>query len=82
MTDGPLTTQQLVVSCQGLVRSLAWKIHCKLPRSVDLEDLVCYGQIGLVEAARDFDSSRGGQFTTYAYYRIRGAILDGMSKMA
>jgi DNA-directed RNA polymerase specialized sigma subunit len=34
--------------------------------------------VGLAEAARQFDPSRGGQFTTYAYYRIRGAILDGL----
>ena len=75
------STQQLINNCQGLVRTLAWKIHIKLPKSVDLEDLVSYGQIGLAEAARDFDAGRGGQFTTYAYHRIRGAILDGLSKM-
>jgi RNA polymerase sigma factor for flagellar operon FliA len=49
---------------------------------VDLEDLVAYGQIGLAEAARDFDPGRGGRFSTYAYYRIRGAIYDGLSKMS
>jgi RNA polymerase sigma factor for flagellar operon FliA len=74
--------QQLIVSCQGLVRSIAWKVRCKLPAHVDLEDLVGYGQVGLAEAARDFDPSRGSQFTTFAYYRVRGAILDGLSKMA
>ncbi|HEV3023784.1 MAG TPA: sigma-70 family RNA polymerase sigma factor, partial [Pirellulales bacterium] len=47
-----------------------------------LEDLVGYGQIGLAEAARDFDPGRGGQFTTYAYYRVRGAIFDGLGKMS
>ena len=46
-----LSPQQLVASCQGLVRSLAWKIHVKCPRNVDVEDLVAYGQLGLVEAA-------------------------------
>jgi RNA polymerase sigma factor FliA len=74
------TTQELMTSCQGLVRSLAWKIHCKLPRHVDLEDLVSYGQVGLAEAARDYEEHRG-HFTTFAYYRVRGAILDGLSKM-
>jgi RNA polymerase sigma factor for flagellar operon FliA len=74
------TTQELMHSCQGLVRSLAWKIHCKLPKHVDLDDLVSYGQIGLAEAARDYEAGRG-HFTTYAYYRVRGAILDGLSKM-
>lgn len=81
MSDPSQSPQQLIASCQGLVRSLAWKIHCKLPPNVDLEDLVSYGQVGLAEAAREFDASRGSQFTTFAYYRIRGAILDGLSKM-
>jgi RNA polymerase sigma factor for flagellar operon FliA len=82
MTSPAKTPQELIAACQGLVRSLAWKIHCKLPRHIDLEDLVAYGQVGLAEAARDFDPSRGGQFTTYAYYRVRGAIFDGLGKMS
>jgi RNA polymerase sigma factor for flagellar operon FliA len=74
--------RKLIESCQGLVKSLAWKIHRKVPPSVELDDLVAYGQVGLAQAARDFDPTRGGQFTTYAYYRIRGAILDGLSQMS
>lgn len=74
--------QRLVEACQGMVKSLAWKIHRKLPPNVDLDDLIAYGQVGLAQAAKDFDSSRGGQFTTYAYYRIRGAIFDGLSQMS
>jgi RNA polymerase sigma factor for flagellar operon FliA len=74
--------QQLIEECQGLVRSLALGIHRKVPSNVELDDLISYGQIGLVEAARDFDASRGGRFSTYAYYRIRGAIYDGLSKMS
>jgi len=75
-------SQDLIETHQGIVKSLAWKIHRKLPPHVDLDDLVAYGQVGLAQAARDFDPSRGGQFTTYAYYRIRGAIFDGLSKMS
>jgi RNA polymerase sigma factor FliA len=71
----------LIVECQGLVRSIAWKIHRKLPRSVDLDDLIAYGNVGLASAAQHFDPSRGFSFTTYAYYRIRGAILDGLNQM-
>jgi RNA polymerase sigma factor FliA len=81
MTDPTKTSQQLMEECQDLVRSLAWKIHRKLPAYLDVEDLIGYGAVGLAEAARDYDSNRG-QFTTYAYYRIRGAIYDGISKMA
>jgi RNA polymerase sigma factor for flagellar operon FliA len=80
MTGPTKTPQQLIEECQDLVRSLAWKLHRKLPAYLDIEDLIGYGEIGLAEAARDYDPTRG-QFTTYAYYRIRGAIYDGLSKM-
>ncbi len=73
--------QELIAGCQGLVRSLASQIHRKLPAHLELDDLVAYGQVGLAEAARDFDPTRGNEFSTYAYYRIRGAIYDGLSKM-
>jgi RNA polymerase sigma factor for flagellar operon FliA len=73
--------ERLITSCQGLVRSIAWKIHQRLPAYVDLDDLVSCGQVGLAEAARDFDPDRGGQFTTFAWYRVRGSILDGLAKM-
>lgn len=74
--------RELVEGCQGLVRSLAWKIHQKVPPTVDLEDLIAFGQVGLAEAARDFDPEKGVKFITYAYHRIRGGILDGLSKMS
>lgn len=82
MSGTQKSPQELIASCQGLVRSLAWKVHCKVPRHIDLEDLVAFGQVGLAEAARDFDPQRGHNFATYAYYRVRGAIFDGLSKMA
>jgi RNA polymerase sigma factor for flagellar operon FliA len=72
----------LMASYLGLVRALAWKIHQQLPRSVDLDDLVGYGCVGLAEAARAFDQDRGLKFSTYAFHRIRGAILDGLSQMS
>ena len=75
-------SEQRIQQHQGLVRSLAAKIHSTSAPSVDLEDLVAYGQIGLVQADRDFDAARGAQFATYAYYRVRGAIYDGLSKMS
>lgn len=78
----PEDTSRLIGSCQGLVRSIAWKIHHRVSRHVELDDLIGYGQVGLAEAARDFDPTRGAQFTTFAYYRIRGAILDGLSAMS
>lgn len=82
MATTPDSVQGLIEECQGLVRSLAVAIHRKLPPTVELDDLIAYGQVGLVEAAREFDPSRGNRFSTYAYYRIRGAIYDGLSKMS
>lgn len=74
--------QKRIEECQGLVRSLALRIHRKVPPNIDLDDLIAYGQVGLSEAARDFDPARGNQFSTFAYYRIRGAIYDGLAKMS
>jgi RNA polymerase sigma factor for flagellar operon FliA len=81
MIAGQKTAQQLMAENQGLVRSLAKRIHRGLPSHVDIEDLIGYGQMGLAEAAQTFDAARGHQFSTFAYYRIRGAIYDGLGKM-
>ena len=81
MSAAPRSPQQLMEVHQGLVRSLAWAMRRSLPKNVDLEDLVGYGQVGLAEAARDFDPGLGNQFSTFAYYRIRGAMCDGLGKL-
>jgi RNA polymerase sigma factor (sigma-70 family) len=48
------------------------------PKRLEFSDLVSYGTIGLLEAAARFDPGRGVQFSTFAYPRIRGAILDAV----
>jgi len=82
MTTADESPKTLIEDGQALVHSLASKIARNLPFRVDLDDLIAYGQVGLAEAARQFDPERGAQFTTFAYYRIRGAIYDGVSKMS
>ncbi len=82
MTSVDVPAQLLMDQGQALVRSLAAKIARTTGVHIDLDDLIAYGQIGLAEAARDYHSGRGSQFTSYAYYRIRGAIYDGISKMS
>lgn len=62
--------------CQGMLRSLAWRIGRSIPAGVDVEDLISEGQVGLLQAARTYDPSRGAAFPTFAYWRIRGAMLD------
>lgn len=75
------TQQRLVNECQGLVRFLAQQIHTRLPSRIDLDDLIGYGQLGLIQAAQDYDPDKGTKFSTFAYYRIRGAIYDGARKL-
>ena len=79
--DTSPATSDLIAEGRALVRSLALRIHRNVPVRVDLEDLIGYGELGLAEAARDFEPSLGNQFSTFAYYRIRGSIYDGLSKM-
>lgn len=63
------------------VRSIAGKIKKTVAKEIEFEDLVEYGMIGLLEAADRFDPSHGANFMTFAYYRIRGAIYDGLRGM-
>lgn len=75
------TSQQLINESQALVKSIAGKIYRRLPPNVNFDDILSYGQVGLVQAARSFRNDQGTSFQTFAYYRIRGAIYDGLAKM-
>lgn len=79
--DENVSSAILIAEGRALVRSLALRIYRNLPVRVELEDLIAYGELGLAEAAREFDPQRGYQFSTFAYYRIRGEIYDGLAKM-
>jgi RNA polymerase sigma factor for flagellar operon FliA len=57
---------------------VAARIRERLPKNVDIEDLVQAGVIGLIDACRHYDSSKDAQFSTFAKFRIRGAILDSL----
>ncbi len=59
-----------------LVKRIAQHLLARLPSSVLLDDLIQAGMIGLLEASRNFDGSKGASFETYAGIRIRGAMLD------
>lgn len=76
------TPQQLIDESQGLVHSIAKKVHLGLPPHIRLDDIISYGQLGLTQAARTFRPGQGSTFATFAYYRIRGAIYDGIAKMS
>lgn len=64
-----------------LVRKLAAEVRRSLGNSVEFDDLFAYGTKGLVEAHGRFDPNRGFAFSTFAYYRIKGAIYDGVREM-
>ncbi len=70
----------LIEDNQGLVYHLASRIHRRLPVRHEFDDLVGYGMLGLAEAAKTFVAARGVKFSTFAFFRIRGAIFDGVAK--
>lgn len=59
-----------------LVKRIAFHLHSRLPPSVQVEDLIQAGMIGLLEAMSNYDAAQGASFETYAGIRIRGAMLD------
>ncbi|WMC11383.1 RNA polymerase sigma factor FliA [Oceanimonas pelagia] len=69
-------TQGLVERHADLVRRIAQHLLARLPDSVLLDDLIQSGMVGLLEAAKNFDASKGASFETFAGIRIRGAMLD------
>jgi RNA polymerase sigma factor for flagellar operon FliA len=76
-----LEKSQLVEQHLSLVQAIARKVKKTLGASIDYDDLVAYGSKGLVEAAQRFDPRHGAAFSTFAYYRIRGAMFDGLRTM-
>ena len=69
------SNDSVIVDNIGLVKRIALHLAARLPSHFDTEDLMQAGMIGLIEAAKKFDSSRGASFATYAGIRIRGAML-------
>jgi RNA polymerase sigma factor for flagellar operon FliA len=71
----------LVQQNLSLVQAIARKLKTQITARIDFDDLIGYGSKGLIEAAERFDARHGVAFTTFAYYRIRGAMLDGLRTM-
>jgi len=63
-----------------LVKRIAYHLMSRLPPSVQQDDLIQAGMIGLLESLRNYDASQGASFQTYARIRIRGAMLDEIRK--
>lgn len=61
-----------------LVRQVAQRFYVGPSSPVEMNDLVQYGVMGLIDATEKFDESKGASFTSYARFRIKGSILDGL----
>ncbi len=77
----PIDRRALAEQYIPYVRSIAGKVKKTVAKEIEFEDLVEYGMIGLLEAADRYDPKYGANFMTFAYYRIRGAIYDGLRGM-
>jgi RNA polymerase sigma factor for flagellar operon FliA len=74
--QGKMTQADVLAQYAPLVRRLGLQLVAKMPASVDLDDLIQAGMIGLMDAAGRYKEDQGAQFETYATQRIRGAMLD------
>jgi RNA polymerase sigma factor for flagellar operon FliA len=75
---GQINKDQLVQRFAPLVKRIAYHLMARLPSSVQVDDLVQNGMIGLLDAISRFEAGMGAQFETYAAQRVRGAMLDGL----
>ncbi|KQV41052.1 MULTISPECIES: RNA polymerase sigma factor FliA [Massilia] len=73
---GKADKNSLLTEHMPLVKRLAHQMKAKLPPSVEVDDLVQAGMIGLLDAINRYEENHGAQFETYAVLRIRGAMLD------
>lgn len=76
--QGTLEKERLVNQYAPLVKRIAYHLMVKLPASVQVDDLIQNGMLGLLDALGRFEQGMGAQFETYAVQRIRGAMLDGL----
>ena len=67
---------QLLEKHAVLVKRIAYHLLAKMPDSVQVDDLIQSGMIGLIEATKNYDATKGASFETYAGIRIRGSMID------
>jgi RNA polymerase sigma factor FliA len=81
MTHRQLDPEEVVYEYAPLVKRIAHHLAGRLPASVQVDDLVQVGMIGLLDAARSFSDAFGASFATYASTRVRGAMLDEVRRL-
>lgn len=75
-----VAANELIINYMYLVNFHVERIASHLPKTVNKDDLKSFGLMGLYDALKKFDPSRDLKFDTYASFRIRGAIIDGLRK--
>jgi RNA polymerase sigma factor for flagellar operon FliA len=78
---GSLTEGELIQEYLPLVKTVVGRVALTLPTHVSVDDLHSAGMIGLLQALRNFDYTKGASFETYARIRIRGAVMDELRRM-
>lgn len=76
MAGKPSSQDEQITKYAPLVKRIAYHMMARLPASVEVDDLIQVGLIGLMDAVARFDGTQGAQFESYATQRIRGSMLD------
>ena len=75
-------SEALVMAHLGMVKRVALHLKVRLPPFMELDELIQVGMIGLLEAARAYNPSKGIEFENFAHSRVRGAILDEVRRLS
>lgn len=74
--------EALIMAHLGMVKRVALHLKVRIPPFMELDELVQVGMIGLLEAARAYDPTKGIEFESFAHARVRGAILDEVRRLS
>jgi RNA polymerase sigma factor for flagellar operon FliA len=74
--------EELVLAHLGLVKRVALHLKARIPAFMELDELIQVGMIGLLEASRAYDPSKGVEFENFAHSRVRGAMLDEVRRLS
>lgn len=77
-TDADASREALIITYHPLVRTIACRMARRLPPSVDIDEMINVGMLGLIDAVDRFDPERGVPFKSYAEIRIQGAMIDSL----
>ncbi len=74
-------TEAIYKKYDKLIKYIASRIAARLPKHIEIHDMINSGVLGLLDAVEKFDAAKGVKFETYAEYRIKGAMLDSLRSM-